>query len=110
MNIKYVARHRDTLNVASCVNPAHHADLYLLLTGTRWSSRQGAAAPWVIGSVYLFDSRELLRELAEHGSVPRPGMPLWRAQWKAAEVYPQANNPRLVLTARQRDDLGIFAA
>lgn len=93
------------------VNPDCACDYYLVLTGPRGpaqSSRE-TMRPWVIEAVYLFNARELITELSRSGIKIYEATSIKRALWDAAEIYPAAQNPALVLTDEQRRSLALFA-
>lgn len=110
VNIKYGSRRDGTLSLVESVDRADHPDVYLVLTGPKVGtvSSRGTIAPWVIHAVYLFVSRDLLDALAVRGIQPGTATSVRRELWDAAMIYPEPRNPRLQLTERQREELGLF--
>jgi hypothetical protein len=84
-------------------------DYYLVLTGppSPAGSSQGTARPWCIPAVFLFDARQLRSEQITRGV---HCLQRRQQQWAAAEVYPAATNPQLVIAPQQAGQLRLFAA
>lgn len=85
-------------------------DYYLVLTGPKGAlaSSKGMLRPFCIESVYLFQSEDLLAALEATGVKVGVATSVRVAQWNAAEIYPSATNPALILTDRQRAQLAMF--
>jgi hypothetical protein len=76
VNVKYRTRHSGLLNLGTSTDPDDHPDFYLAVEGPRISAgpSAGVHAPLCVDVVYLFESQELLKALAERGI--RPGAPI----------------------------------
>lgn len=85
-------------------------DYYLVLTGPKGAlaPSKGMLRPFCIESVYLFQSEDLLAALEATGVKVGVANSVRVAQWNAAEIYPRATNPALILTDRQRAQLAMF--
>lgn len=92
------------------LNPVQRPDYYLVLTGPKLppASSTKTDQRWLIRSVYLFQTATLFGELETRGVKIGIATSVRQAQWTAAEVYPQANNPLLPLTDEQRSLLSLF--
>ncbi|MEV0624839.1 hypothetical protein [Nonomuraea wenchangensis] len=86
-------------------------DYYLVLTGpaSPAASSRGSVRPWCIESVYLFDVRQVQAELRSRGARIGTASSVRAAQWAAAEIYPRASNPMLLLRPEQAELLRLFA-
>lgn len=86
------------------------ADFYLVITGPKSAapSSRGATRPWVVSSVYLFESSELLPALRARGLKIGVATSVAKAFWDAAEIYPEPRNSRLVMTPEQHSLLKLF--
>jgi hypothetical protein len=111
VNVKYGSKRDGNLNLTESSELAHHPDFYLVLTGPRVApiSSRGTAAPWVINSVYLFESNTLLAALAARGVRPGTAASVVGSLWQAAEIYPDATNEQLLLTPEQVAMLALFS-
>jgi hypothetical protein len=87
-------------------------DYYLDLTGppSPAESSRGTARPRCIQAVFLFDARQLQSEQFTRGVRQGTATSAVKQQWAAAEVYPAATNPQLVIAPQQADQLRLFAA
>jgi hypothetical protein len=106
VNVKWYGKQEGVLDLHRRGAP----DYYLALTGPAGPavSSRGATRPWVIQSVYLFDSHRLLEDLRARGVKIRTGSSVRQGLWSDAEVYPESRNAILVLTKEQRDLLALF--
>jgi hypothetical protein len=107
VNVKWYLKREGLLDVTS--SPS--LDYYLVLTGPASAalSTRGGTRPWCIEAIYLFDARQLLDELLARGVKIGTAASVRIAQWHAAEIYPQATNNLLPLTAEQTKLLRLFA-
>ena len=87
-------------------------DYYLVLTGppSPAESSRGTGRPWCIQAVFLFDARQLRSEQIMRGVRQGTASSVIKQQWAAAQIYPAATNPQLVITAQQAEQLRLFAA
>lgn len=106
VNVKAYGRQESSLDVTK--SPT--LDYYLVLTGPKGAlnSSRGALRPFCIESVYLFKSQDLLAALEAIGVKVGVASSVRSAQWNAAEIYPRATNPALILTDKQRAQLAMF--
>lgn len=89
VNIKYYSRKSSILDLCKDENP----DYYLVLMG---SSDKKEFAPWDIESVYLFDSKDLVKEI--EGKVKMGiATSIRKELWNAAMVYPNNINKKIVI-------------
>jgi hypothetical protein len=65
--------------------------------------------PWRIDAVYLFDAAELLAQRRAHNVNVGVATSVRQNQWEAAEIFPEARNPRLPLTPTQKSLLRLLA-
>jgi hypothetical protein len=106
VNIKWYAMQENLLDVCLGVQP----DYYLVMTGPPPSSltSRGGQRPWLLQSVFLFASHQLLAELAQRGVKVSVATSVRKATWDAAMIYPHNNNPAYVLSELQRQQLALF--
>jgi len=85
-------------------------DYYLVFAGPKAGSNSfhSLVNPWVIESVYLFDTRELLTALHERGVQIGTRTSVIGPLWERAEIYPVQQTSRLVLSEEQRRLLALF--
>ena len=62
----------------------------------------------VISRVYLFNAKELIKELEERDLKIGIATSVRKKFWKDAEIYPKQRNKELILTEEQRKLLDIF--
>jgi hypothetical protein len=107
VNVKWYLKREGLLDVADSVA----LDYYLVLTGPASPAltSRGGTRPWCIASVYLFDARQLLAQLRTRGVKIGVASSVRREQWTAAEIFPKATNPLLVVEPDQAALLGLFA-
>jgi hypothetical protein len=106
VNVKWYLKREGILDMTQ----APELDYYLVLTGPKATSRDvRTVRAWRIDAVYLFDAHKLLAEQHARGVKigVASGVPV--AQWLAAEIYPSATNPALVLNDEQRQMLALFS-
>ncbi|MFI7133930.1 hypothetical protein ACIBQ1_50205 [Nonomuraea sp. NPDC050153] len=107
VNVKWYLKREGLLDITVRTKPDH----YLVLTGpaSPAASSRGGTRPWCIESVYLFDAGQLVAELRARGVKIGTASSVRAAQWTAAEIYPEANNPLLFVTPEQAELLRLFA-
>lgn len=105
MNVKWYLKQEGILDITV---PAH-PDRYLVLAGPKLTRAPARIRPWCIASVHLFDADALIRERHAAGVKIGVATGVRVRAWDAAEVYPRANNPELVLSTTQQDLLKCFA-
>ena len=108
VNIKWYSKQAGFLDMNASALP----DEFLVLAGPRTNATSsfGKTAPWYIESVYLFNAQELAAALQAHSIKLQVGTSLRRHYWEAAEIYPTQSNPRLILSAEQRNLLALFGS
>lgn len=106
VNVKWYARQEGLLDLT----PEALPDFYLVLAGPRCpaGSSRGGARPWVIRSVHLFESGELMEALTARGVKLGTATSVASGLWDAAEVYPNQRSPWLVVSDEQRRMLRLF--
>lgn len=106
VNVKWYLKREGMLDIA-----ATRPDYYLVMTGPAAPAvtSAGTTRPWCIDAVFLFDTARLEAELHDRGVAVGTATSVRAMQWAAAQVYPDANNPALVLDERQRQQLRLFA-
>ena len=85
-------------------------DYYLVMTGPKAgvNTTRSLVNPWVIESVYLFDTKELLTALHERRVQIGSQTSVIAELWDRAEIYPTQRNKRLILSEEQRNLLALF--
>lgn len=83
-------------------------DYYLILTGPATNSPNNAN-PWLIESIFLFNSHELLNALRERGVQIGSSTSVTGPLWERAEIYPTPRNQRLILSEEERKLLILFS-
>ena len=108
VNVKWYARNESLLDI----HTSGDCDDYLVLSGPRSNqlTSRGGVRPWLIEAVYLFDCVDLSKSLSSAGVRIGVATSVRRESWEAAEIFPRANNPRLMLCDAQRDQLHLFSA
>ncbi|HEX7735542.1 MAG TPA: hypothetical protein VF458_11795 [Ktedonobacteraceae bacterium] len=106
VDIQWYPRREGFLNVHAEAAP----DYYLVLAGPKQESSTARALvnPWIITSVYLFDSQELLSALRERGVQIGSHTSVIAQLWERAEIFPTQHNPTLVLSPDQYALLQLF--
>ena len=84
-------------------------DYYLVFVGSKEATAlHSLSIPWVIESVHLFHSGELLNALRERGVQLGTGTSITGSLWERAEIYPTQRNNRLILSNDERTMLALF--
>ncbi len=85
-------------------------DYYLILAGPKpeASTAHSLTSPWLIHSVHLFKSQDLLIALRERGVQIGTRTSVITQLWERAEIYPEAHNHELHLTEEQCQFLKLF--
>lgn len=106
VDIQWYPRREGFLHVQSDSAP----DYYLILAGPKQESSTTRALvnPWLISSVHLFNSNELLAALRERGVQLGSHTSVINQLWERAEIFPTQHNPVLILTEEQRHLLRLF--
>ena len=104
VNIKWYARQEGLLDI----DMSRRANFYLVLAGPHGYGPKGDPRPWLIKSVYLFDAPRLAAALTTRGVKMGIATSVKKADWEAAEIYPQPQNPLLQLSDEQRELLALF--
>lgn len=105
VNIKWYLKREGLLDMTDA--PELH--YYLVLTGPKATAQDvRTVRAWRIDGVYLFDAHKLLTEQRARGVKIGVASGIREAQWLAAEIYPTATNPHLVMNADQRHLLALF--
>jgi hypothetical protein len=102
VNIKTYSRHESVLDIG-----AHPCDYYLVLTGPPGQAR---ILPWVIDSVFLFDSAELLFRLKQRGVKIGVATSVRKSDWETARVFPRRPASPLQLSDDQLAWLSMFVS
>jgi hypothetical protein len=107
LNIKWFFKREGGLDMTESPD----LDYYLVLAGpaTPALSSRGMTRPAVIAAVYLFDAAQLLAQEGARGVKVGIFSSVMNAQWQAAEIYPTATCPALMITDEQRRQLELFA-
>lgn len=106
VNIKWYPKKEGFVDINERALP----DYFLVLTGPKASpapSRHGTR-PWLIESVFLFESRPLVQAIRRSGAKIGVATSVRSEQWLDAEIYPQNRNKSVELTDGQRMMLGKF--
>ncbi len=106
VNIKWYVSHEHTLQIAT----KHRPDYFLVLTGpmSPAPTSHGQVHPWVIDHVFLFDARNLVKELTRRGVKFGTATSIARHLWENAEIYPARTRDVLHLSREQRTALSLF--
>ena len=106
VNVKWYPRRENLVDL----KPECACDFHLVMTGSfRAAGRAtGTERPWLITAVYLFETQRLIAELRQRDVRIGVAASVREYQWRTAEIYPQSNNPRLVLGEQQRALLALF--
>jgi hypothetical protein len=84
-------------------------DYYLVFVGSKEAAAlHSLSIPWVIESVHLFHSTELLNALHERGVQLGTGTSITGPLWERAEIYPAQRNNQLILSNDEREMLALF--
>ena len=106
VNVKWYLKREGMLDMSV----SDKLDNYLVLAGPKSSavSSRGGTRPWQIEAVYLFDARKLLADVLERAVKVGVATSVRNSQWRAAEIYPEQINPRLLVDSSQAERLGLF--
>ena len=102
VNIKTYSRNEWILDIGK-----HPCDYYLVLTGPPGQTR---VRPWVIESVYLFDSRRLIPQLQHLGIKIGVATSVRKQYWETSRIFPARQGSPLDLTDDQVAALRLFSA
>jgi len=108
VNVKTYAKAEGLLDVATHETPP---DCYLVLAGPRAAAALsvGRTRPFVITSVFLFETTRLMAALQDRGVKIRAATSVILKLWRGAEVFPENRNQLLLLNAEQRWLLSLFS-
>jgi len=106
VNIKFYAKRENLLDI----NPDHLPDYYLVITGPKSGpvSSRGTTRPWLISSVYLFNSQKLMNELKNRDVKIGIATSVISKLWDEAEIYPNQNSNIIALSEEQVQQLRLF--
>jgi hypothetical protein len=106
VNIKFYAKRENLLDI----NPDHLPDYYLVITGPKsgLASSRGTTRPWLISSVYLFNSQKLMNELKNRDVKIRIATSVISKLWDEAEIYPNQSSNIIALSEEQVQQLRLF--
>jgi hypothetical protein len=106
VNIKFYAKRENLLDI----NPDYLPDYYLVITGPKSGpvSSRGATRPWLISSVYLFNSQKLMNELKNCDVKIGIAASVISKLWDEAEIYPNQSNNIIPLSEEQVQQLRLF--
>jgi len=106
VNIKFYAKRENLLDI----NPDYLPDYYLVITGPKSGpvSSRGATRPWLISSVYLFNSQKLMNELKNRDVKIEIATSVVSKLWDEAEIYPNQSNNIIPLSEEQVQQLRLF--
>lgn len=108
VDIKFYGKQEGLLDIKGEVQP----DYFLVLTGPRGSaiSSKGKMRLCVIDHVYFFESKILMKEILTRRVKLGVATSLLKTQWENAEIYPEQNNNKLLVTEYQRSLLKMFGS
>ncbi|MEA4846199.1 MAG: hypothetical protein VB106_03080 [Clostridiaceae bacterium] len=106
VNIKWYTKRSGILDL----NPDALPDYYLVLAGPHITanSSKGAALPWIIEEVFLFNSRDLVQKLDSKNIKIGVATSVAIEYWAEAKIYPNTDNSPLTLTNKQIKELFLF--
>ena len=112
VNIKFTTKHDGFLNMNE--EGEIWPDYYLVMTGPKENPEpaHGKDRPWVIESVFMFDTVTLVCELWTRNPRKKIGVATYVPVdlWAEAMIYPDGESPLLPVTDAQRDLLALFSA
>ena len=106
VNIKWYGKLEGMLDITLETLP----DFYLVLSGQKAvaTSSRRFTRPWVISYVFLFNSRELIRDLQGRNIKIGTATSIANKFWKSAEIYPAQMNNDLIVSEAQREAISLF--
>jgi len=106
VNVKFYGKQEGLLDIRQDALP----DFYLVLTGPKSAcvSSKGKSRPMCISAVYMFDARLLVDAIRYRGSKIGVATSVPQSLWEAAELWPTASNPTMILEQSERDNLQVF--
>jgi len=107
VNVKWYLKREGAVDLT----PDCACDFHLVMTGPHsWvAGTAGETRPWIITTVYLFDTQQLLAAQRARGVQVGVASSVREDQWRAAEIYPNAYNRLLVLSEEQQRLLALFS-
>jgi hypothetical protein len=108
VNVKYASKRPSTLDLPEKWQQRQQEgtlpDYYLVICGPAATSgsSKGEHHPFVIESVYLFETRQLLAALVKRQVKIGTATSVNRQLWKAAELFPSPQNTTLPLSEEQK--------
>lgn len=102
VNVKTYSRNEWILDISG-----HHCDYYLVMTGPPGPARDRA---WVIDTVYLFDTVELLAKVRSRRIKIGVATSVLMEDWEAARIFPARGGAPLRLTKAQVAALKLFGS
>jgi len=108
VNVKWYPKRENLLDL----DPDSPPDYYLVMTGpyAPAASSRNTTRPWLITSVYLFESEGLIDALRRRGVKIGVATSVAGHLWEEAEIYPARRYQGLVLSDRQRTSLAVFGS
>lgn len=108
VNIKYYGKQEGILDITQNNLP----DFYLVMAGPKSGavSSRGTTRPWLISSVFLFDAKELIRQLQINNVKIGIATSVRAYMWDEAMIYPKQQNNKLVISDDQKRLLQLFNA
>ena len=106
VNIKMYGKREGLLDIRLEYVP----DYYLLLTGPKSTamSSKGAARPWGISEVFLFEAKPMIDRLLGRGAKLGVATSVREEEWISARVYPASPGSPLRLSKGQQDAIRLF--
>lgn len=112
VNIKFTTKHDGLLNMNE--EEEIWPDYYLVMTGPKENPEpsHGEDRPWVIESVFVFDTIALVCELWTRNPKKKIGVATYVPVdlWAEAMIYPNCVSPLLPVMDAHRDLLALFSA
>lgn len=108
VDVKFYGKQEGVLDIKLDEQP----DYFLILTGPRSPaiSSKGHSRVCVIDHVYLFEGKNVADEVRLREVKLGVSTSLLKAQWEAAEIYPDQRNRAFLVTEYQRKLLGMFGS
>ena len=107
VNIKWYAKKENLIDIATSNLP----DYYLVMTGppSPAVSSIGKTRPWLITKVFLFNAKDLMKNLLSLNIKVGVATSVRSYLWDKAEIFPAQNNSELVLSSEQKEALKLFS-